>query len=162
MKCQYAIIGILLLMSFQALPQHEEVYAVATPRSVRLESYSLKQGLKEVEKSFNVSIAYKDEWVENQVIQFSKMSFKTAEEALDMMLRQTGLYYEKGGDRFYVIYEKKKVKKPAPLEPRASVSTTPLLFSFPSISASDYLADRLAALQKKAEVAITVSGKVKD
>ena len=26
------------------------------------------------------------------------------------MLRQTSLYYEKGGDRFYVIYEKKTRK----------------------------------------------------
>jgi len=161
MKCQYALIGIFLLISYQALPQ-QELYAAASPRSVRLESYSLKQGLKEVEKSFNVSIAYKDEWVENQVIQTSKISFKTAEEALDMMLRQTSLYYEKGGDRFYVIYERKKSKKSAALEPSASVSTTPLLFSFPAIASSDYLADRLATLQQKNEVAVTIGGKVKD
>ena len=72
MKCQYALFSIFMLISYQALPQHEEVYAAASPRSVRLDSYSLKQGLKDVEKSFNVSIAYRDEWVENQVIQSSQ------------------------------------------------------------------------------------------
>ncbi|WP_276373839.1 SusC/RagA family TonB-linked outer membrane protein [Chryseolinea sp. H1M3-3] len=162
MKCQYLLIGIFLLISYEALPQHDEVYAAASPRAVRLESYSLKQGLKEVEKSFNVSIAYKDEWVENKLIQPSKSSFKSAEEALDMMLRQTTLYYEKGGDRFYVIYQKKSVRKPIAAEPTASISTTPLLFSFPSASTGDYLAERLATRQQKNEVAITISGKVTD
>ena len=162
MKCQYVLIGIFLLISTQALPQLDEVYAAASPRSVRLESYSLKQGLKEVEKSFNVSIAYKDEWVENKVIQPAKTNFKTPEEALDMMLRHTSLYYEKGGDRFYVIYERKKSSPSPSLEPTASISTSPLLFSFPSASTSDYLADRLATLRQKNEVAITVSGKVRD
>ncbi len=162
MKCQYLLIGIFLLMSYKALPQHDEVYAAASPRAVRLESYSLKQGLKEVEKSFNVSIAYKDEWVENKVIQPTKSTFKSAEEALDMMLRQTTLYYEKGGDRFYVIYEKAKAKKASSVEQSASISTTPLLFSYPSFPATDYLADRLATLRQKNQFAITVSGKIKD
>jgi TonB-linked SusC/RagA family outer membrane protein len=151
-----------MLISTQALPQLEEMYAAASPRSVRLESYSLKQGLKEVEKSFNVSIAYKDEWVENKVIQPAKATFKTPEEALDMMLRQTSLYYEKGGDRFYVIYEKKKTPRNPSSEPSASISTTPLLFSFPSVSTSDYLSDRLISLRQKNDAAITISGKVRD
>src|SRR5688500_17787592 len=163
MKCQYLLIGIFLLISYQALPQHQEVYASASPRTVRLESYSLKQGLKEVEKSFNVSIAYKDEWVENKVIQPTKTSFNTVEEALDMMLRQTTLYYEKGGDRFYVIYEKAKAKKAtAAAEESASISTTPLLFSYPSFPATDYLGDRLATLRQKNQFAITVTGKIRD
>ena len=162
MKCQYVLVGMLMLISTQALPQLEEVYAAASPRSVRLESYSLKQGLKEVEKSFNVSIAYKDEWVENKVIQPAKASFKTPEEALDMMLRQTSLYYEKGGDRFYVIYEKKKTPRAPSLEPSASISTSPLLFSFPSVSTSDYLSDRLVSLRQKNDPAMTITGKVRD
>ena len=162
MKCQYVLIGIFLLISNQALPQHE-VYAAASPRSVRLESYSLKQGLKEVEKAFNVSIAYKDEWVENKTIQHTKASFKSAEEALDMMLRQTTLYFEKGGDRFYVIYEKKKASKGTRVDgPTASISTTSLLFSSPAFSSPEFLADRLATLQHKEDAAITISGKVKD
>jgi TonB-linked SusC/RagA family outer membrane protein len=161
MKCQYALIGIFLLISYQALPQREELYAAASPRSVRLESYSLKQGLKEVEKSFNVSIAYRDEWVENKVFQPSKKSFTSAEEALDMMLRQTSLYYEKGGDRFYVIYQK-KVTRSVSVEPTASISTTPLIFSVPTSSPTDFLAERLASLREKSEAAITISGKVRD
>jgi hypothetical protein len=161
MKCQYALIGILLLISYQARPQNE-LYAAASPRSVRLEAYSLKQGLKEVEKAFNVSIAYKDEWVDNKTIQNTKASFQTVEEALDMMLRQTTLYYEKGGERFYVIYEKKKVSKTAMAEHSASISTTPLLLSYPTFTSPDYLADRLATLQQKEDAAIAVSGKVRD
>jgi TonB-linked SusC/RagA family outer membrane protein len=162
MKCHYTLIGILLLISFQALPQHEQVYAAASPRSVRLDSYSLKQGLKELEKSFEVSIAYKDEWVENKVIQTTKTTFKTVEEALDLMLRQTSLYYEKGGERFYVIYEKKAVKKSAvTMEPAASISTTPLVYNVATAPPADYLADRLSTLAQSA-VAITITGKVRD
>jgi TonB-linked SusC/RagA family outer membrane protein len=163
MKCQYALFSILMLMSYQALPQHEEVYAAATRGSIRLDSYSLKQGLKDVEKSFNVSIAYRDEWVENKVIQSRPTSFKSAEEALDIMLRQTSLYYEKGGERFYVIYEKKRVKPSLPLEESASISTTPLLISFPSHSYnSNFLVERLATISQKNDLAITVTGQVKD
>jgi TonB-linked SusC/RagA family outer membrane protein len=161
MKCQYALIGIFLLISYEAMPQ-QEVYAVASPRSVRLESYSLKQGLKELEKSFAVSIAYKDEWVENKVIQTTKTTFKTVEEALDIMLRQTSLYYEKGGEKFYVIYEKKPVKKlVAAADQTTSISTTPLLYSFPSFPPTEYLADRLSALRQN-DLAIAITGKVRD
>ena len=163
MKCQYALFSILMLMSYQALPQHEEVYAAASLISVRLDSYSLKQGLKDVEKSFNVSIAYRDEWVENEVIQSAPTSFKSAEEALDIMLSQTSLYYEKGGERFYVIYEKKHVKPSLPMEESALVSTMPLLLSFPSRSyTSNFLAERLATISQKNDQAIAISGQVKD
>jgi TonB-linked SusC/RagA family outer membrane protein len=163
MKCQYLLIGIFLLISHQALPQHGEVYAAASTRSVRLEPYSLKQGLKEVEKSFNVSIAYRDEWVENKIVQLSNKPFKSAEEALDVMLRNTSLYYEKGGERFYVIYQKKTEKKSSPAsEPTASISTSPLLFNFRSTPSNDFLAERLADIRQKAEAAITITGKVKD
>ena len=118
--------------------------------------------MKELEKSFAVSIAYKDEWVENKVIQTTKTTFKTVEEALDIMLRQTSLYYEKGGERFYVIYEKKPVKKSvAAPEQTASISTTPLLYNFPAAPTTAYLADRLATL-KENDVAITITGKVSD
>jgi len=152
-----------MLMSYQALPQHEEVYAAASLISVRLDSYSLKQGLKDVEKSFNVSIAYRDEWVENEVIQSAPTSFKSAEEALDIMLSQTSLYYEKGGERFYVIYEKKHVKPSLPMEESALVSTMPLLLSFPSRSyTSNFLAERLATISQKNDQAIAISGQVKD
>ena len=152
-----------MLVSFQALPQYQEVYAAATPRPMRLESYSLKQGLKEVEKAFSVSIAYRDEWVENQVVQASKINFNTAEEALDMMLRQTSLYYEKGGEKFYVIYERKKVNRAMQSEPTASISTTPLLFNAPAQSYnSDFLAERLATISHKQEMVIGITGKVKD
>src|SRR5687768_11271141 len=163
MKCQYLLIGILMLISYEALPQPEEVYAAAKSRAMRLESLSLKEGLKEVEKAFNVSIAYRDEWVENQVIQASERSFKTAEEALDMMLKQTSLYYEKGGERFYVIYEKKKLRRTLKSEPTASISTTPLLFDLPVQSySSEFLAERLATISNRSVAVINVTGKVKD
>jgi TonB-linked SusC/RagA family outer membrane protein len=163
MKCQYLLISILMLISYEGLPQPEEVYAAAKSRAMRLESLSLKEGLKEVEKAFNVSIAYRDEWVENQVIQASERSFKTAEEALDMMLKQTSLYYEKGGERFYVIYEKKKLRRTLKSEPTASISTTPLLFDLPVQSySSEFLAERLATISNRSAAVINVTGKVKD
>src|SRR5688572_16877398 len=79
-----------------------------------------------------------------------------------MMLRQTTLYYEKGGDRLYVIYERKRAMASAQAEESASISTTPLQFSFPSFRSTDYLAERLATLSEKTNVAITITGKVKD
>ena len=80
-----------------------------------------------------------------------------------MMLRQTSLYYEKGGERFYVIYEKKKVKKAvACSEQSASISTTPLLFIFHRFLAAIIWPNDWQRLQQKNEFAITVTGKVRD
>jgi len=60
-----------------------------------------------LEKQFEVSIAYKDEWVNSKIVQVSGDSFSTIEEALDVMLNDTNLYYEKAGKGFYVISMKK-------------------------------------------------------
>lgn len=110
MRNHYSLIGLLLLVCHQGMPQQGEVYASTfqkhrqTPPYV--ESYSLKQGLRRLEKMFEVSIAYKDEWVKNKIVQASS-EFTSVEKALDTFLENTDLYYEKAGERFYVIHQRK-------------------------------------------------------
>lgn len=101
------LVGLTLLVNFQVMSQHGEVYANArllnTDRVLRLETTSLKEGLKEVEDFFEVSIAYKDEWVDGKTIKSSVSVFNSVEHALDELLDDTGLYYKKAGSDFYVI-----------------------------------------------------------
>lgn len=86
MRKFYLLIGMFCLMYHQALPQFDEVYASTHKHSpsdaLRLESYSLKNGLGLLEEKFKVSIAYKDEWVENKTVQKPTTNFSTVEEAL--------------------------------------------------------------------------------
>lgn len=110
MRNYYLLTGLLLVMYHQGMPQHGEVYASRykqQPQASRyVESYSLKQGLRKLEKIFKVSIAYKDEWVKNKVVQES-VDFMSVEKALEVLLQGTDLYYEKAGERFYVIHQRK-------------------------------------------------------
>jgi hypothetical protein len=100
----------LLLMHLQGMSQQAEVYAAINKpiqgQKPNNESNSLKQALSEVEQHFQVSIAYKDEWIENKRVRFTANSYKGPEQALDSLLKETGLSYEKAGDRFYVILKK--------------------------------------------------------
>jgi len=107
MRKLYLLIGVCSLISVQALPQEGEVYASTdkqlSPDSSRVESYSLKAGLGKLEKQFDVSIAYKDEWVEKKMVRQPSGHFSTIEAALGELLSDTDLYYEKAGPGFYVI-----------------------------------------------------------
>src|SRR5882762_224531 len=107
MRKLYLLIGVCSLICVQALPQESDVYASThkqqSPDSNRVESYSLKMGLGKLEKQFDVSIAYKDEWVEKKMVRKSTADFSTIEAALDELLSETDLYYEKAGPGCYVI-----------------------------------------------------------
>ena len=110
MKKYYLLVGMLLFMYHQGWPQHAEVYAAVhkpvLASQQEMDSGPLKQALIEIERSFEVSIAYKDEWIENKFVYFSPSAFKAPEQALDTLLKDTGLYYEKAGEKFYVIHKK--------------------------------------------------------
>lgn len=127
MKKYYLLFGMVLLMHHQGMPQQTEVYAVVhKPIPVQQqnkESNPLKQALTEVERFFQISIAYKDEWIENKQVDFSFASFKAPEQALDSLLKDTGLYYEKAGDRFYVIYKKQLRTSGGPQSASVSLPT---------------------------------------
>jgi len=77
------------------------------PYSSRSENSDLKEVLTQFENKFNVSIAYKDELVESKMINTSKLSFNNVEEGLKVILKATGLSYEKAGENFYVIFQPK-------------------------------------------------------
>jgi len=69
---------------------------------------ALKEVLGELENYFKVSIAYKDDLVQSKKIKSSsKLSFASVEEGLKSILRDTGLSYERAGEKFYIIFEKK-------------------------------------------------------
>lgn len=111
MRKIYLILGMCCLISHQVLPQYGSFYASSVTKQAgsefpREESCSLKTSLSEVEKLFDVSIAYKDEWVENITVKKSAVNYETIEEALDKLLAKTNVSYEKAGSGFYVISPK--------------------------------------------------------
>ncbi len=67
----------------------------------------LKDAFSDLENTFQVSIAYKDDLVQAKKVSFSKKNFKTVEEGLSELLKDSNLSYEKAGDKFYIIFEKK-------------------------------------------------------
>ncbi|MEJ0057763.1 MAG: SusC/RagA family TonB-linked outer membrane protein [Bacteroidota bacterium] len=164
---RYLIVGILLLIGYQGMSQQGEIYASSTkqrPPDPVTESYSLKEGLSQLEKQFEVSIAYKDEWVNSKVVQVSGDSFSTVEEALDVMLNDTNLYYEKAGKGFYVISMKKAEGKSSEAQ-SASLLKSPVLYPSFSASSSTFAAEDLQSIPLASDVrvlAINVSGTVTD
>jgi hypothetical protein len=164
MKKYYLLVGMLLFMYQQCWPQHVEVYAaVHKPVQVRQQekdSGPLKQALIEIERSFQVSIAYKDEWIENKVAYFSPSAFKAPEQALDTLLKDTGLYYEKAGDKFYVIH--KKILRGTGV-PQSSAAAIPAVYlsrteDFTSPLILNFTPQRTIELP----LAVTVTGTIRD
>lgn len=129
MKYYYFLIG-LLIANFAAISQPDIYYASRTKADLHADGSknSLKQSLHELERSFGVSIAYKDEWVEGQKASRDISSFKSVEDALNELFKGTTLFYEKAGERFYVIYQRtNNVKQQA--SPRAMVKLLPPLYA---------------------------------
>jgi TonB-linked SusC/RagA family outer membrane protein len=161
----YPIVFICVLIGYQGIAQPLEVYAsnhkLSQHKSFRLESSTLKEGLKQVEKFFGVSIAYKDEWVEGKIIRSKMSSFDTVEEALDVMLVDTGLSFKKAGDHFYVIAQlRSDLVTRAPQS--ASLQLTPLIEN-EKMMASLTLSDRFTPISVYSpKPVVNVTGKVTD
>ncbi len=98
----YLLFGVCCMIYTSSFAQSGQIYA-STSKHQAIEPLSLKRSLSELEKKFNVSIAYKDEWVENKLVDKSIKDFSTIEEALQSLITDTDLYFEKAGDRFYVV-----------------------------------------------------------
>jgi len=164
MKKYYILFAVLLLMQLRAMPQGTEVYAAINkpgqPLWQNKELNPLKVALKEVEKSFQISIAYKDEWIENKQAYFSAGAFRAAEQALDSLLKDTGLYYEKAGDRFYVIY--KKQPKVATIQQSATVSTDPMMLNTASDFSSPFAPTFAPIVMAQSVLAVNISGTIRD
>jgi TonB-linked SusC/RagA family outer membrane protein len=161
----YLLIGVCSLLSHQALPQYGEVYASThnqqSPDVPRVESHPLKTGLGQLEKQFHVSIAYLDEWVNGKTVEASNAHFSSVEEALDVLLNDTDLQYEKAGDGFYVISQKKARTKSGGGK-SASLLKWPVLY--PTFSTL-FLSEKLQSFSLRPTTSIyvlTVSGTVVD
>lgn len=169
MRKHYLLIGVMCLVFHQAFPQHGEIYASThkepSTDPTRVESYPLKKGLSQLEKQFDVSIAYKDEWVENKTVNKSKLEFTTVEEALNELLKDSELSYEKAADGFYVISLKvlrrsgggqsASLLKVPDLSREFSAPTRYFVFENNHLSIAAPLNDRYIS-------AITVNGRVTD
>ncbi|MBN3582945.1 SusC/RagA family TonB-linked outer membrane protein [Algoriphagus aestuarii] len=70
--------------------------------------FDLQQSLNWLEQEFQVSIAYQDEIVKAKKTRAKMDSFESVEQGLEMLLQGTGLKYDKAGDRFYIISQKKQ------------------------------------------------------
>jgi len=155
----YLFTGIFVLICYRAMPQHGEIYASnrQQPPDISVQSYSLKHGLSQLQKMFDVSIAYKDEWVKDKIVQVP-LNFPSVEKALDAMLQNTGLKYEKAGNRFYIIFEKKQHQSTYNYS-----STAPLVLNASSSSGDFATPDLTTVSNEMTEPAtITVTGHVTD
>ncbi len=168
MRKLYLLIGVCSLISVQALPQEGEIYASTdkqlSPDSSRVESYSLKAGLGKLEKQFDVSIAFKDEWVEKKMVRQPSGHFSTIEGALGELLSDTDLYYEKAGPGFYVI-SLKRLRKTGGGQSASLLKVPDLSDDFSSPARAGLLEDNALSAtnpNKFNEFAIQVSGKVTD
>src|SRR5882724_6106161 len=168
MRKLYLLIGVCSLISVQALPQDGEVYASTdkqlSPDSSRVESYSLKAGLGKLEKQFDVSIAFKDEWVEKKMVRQPSGHFSTIEAALSELLSDTDLYYEKAGPGFYVI-SLKRLRKAGGGQSASLLKVPDLSRDFSSLTYAGLPEENLSSVtnpNKFNELAIQVSGKVTD
>ena len=130
MKYHYFLIGLFMLASIAGTSQPDVYYASRTKKDSHHEGSknSLKQSLHDLERSFGVSIAYKDEWVEGQKAQRDISNFKSVEDALNELFKGTPLFYEKAGERFYVIYQRPGNPK-LHSESRATVKLLPPLYA---------------------------------
>lgn len=108
MRYSYLLVAWFVLASLTVRSQADVYYASRTYMGSYTDGNKnlLKNRLQELERSFGVSIAYKDEWVEGQTAHRDISNFKTVEDALSELFRGTRLYFEKAGDRFYVIYQR--------------------------------------------------------
>jgi TonB-linked SusC/RagA family outer membrane protein len=166
MRNFYTVVSLLLLVLHQGMSQSTEVYAASRAihptRSLVLEASTLKAGLKEVEKFFGVSIAYKDEWVEGKTIESTVSVFKSVEQALDELLEDTGLNYKKAGDLFYVIAPAKMENDPRGSQ-SASIHLMPQIGNSRLVEAltlSNNFHSPLSLVENSFAIAIT--GTVKD
>ena len=87
----------------------------------------LQQSLNWLEQEFQVSIAYQDEIVKAKKTRAKMDSFESVEQALTVLLQGTGLKYDKAGERFYIISQKKPSQVPS-----LNSQETVLVNSFPA------------------------------
>ena len=130
------------------------------PQNQNKESNPLKQALSEVEQHFQISIAYKDEWIENKRVYFSASSYKAPEQALDSLLKETGLSYEKAGDRFYVIFKKQSRVAGSPQS--ASISMPAITLSGSASFSAPLFANLTTEVIPVIPLVVTITGTIKD
>lgn len=159
MKIIYMILVFAFLVFHPGIAKPNQVYAASKKlvlKPVVPDTNTLKESLKDVEKVFGISIAYKDEWVEGKKAHLSVSAYSTAEEALAVLLKGTNLFFKKAGDQFYVL---------APKKQRAEVNTEPSfltsavdVFSLNaanSTSFSGYMIESVEIAKTKYEINVT-------
>ncbi len=72
---------------------------------------ALKEALARLESRFHVSIMYDSKLVQNKKVEVLTQTAATISEELDRLLRNSGLYYDRISDTFFVILTKEDNKK---------------------------------------------------
>lgn len=121
--------------------------------------FTLKDGLTSLERQFDVSIAFKDDLVAQKNARAPKKKYRSVEEGLDDILKNSGLTYEKAGNEFFVIYPKKGEKPKA--DGRINPSLTASMTSRSGVSGPSGLVVSKRSDQR-GRFDVTVSGKVLD
>src|SRR5690606_28948806 len=121
MRYRYLLVAWFVLARFTARSQAEVYYASRTNMGSYTDGHKnpLKQCLHELDRSFGVSIAYKDVWVVGQTAHRDISKCKTVEDARSGLFPGTRLYFEKDGEPFYDIYQRNATTpaKPAQQSP---------------------------------------------
>lgn len=119
----------------------------------------LKEGLHSLEKRFEVSIAFKDELVENKFVSQPEKSFTTLEEGLRQLLKNTDLGFEKAGEKSYVLFRMEKNKNI-----QLAANSSPVFFAS-TRTQSDFpnpIRERAEFSRQPQRVMIQISGRVTD
>lgn len=116
MRCQYLAICIIGMLIFSGGEAQAQLFARKTtqPNMKRARWYTLEQGLQSLERTFKVSIAYKDEWIRDKKAAVQLNNFFSVEEGLQTLLRDTDLLFEKASENYYIIYKERTEPAPRP------------------------------------------------
>ena len=164
MKYNYLLI-ISVILCHQGMAQQLDAMASLSEQAIgqqqhRSNRQSLKQGLQAIEKTYQVSIAYKDYLVDGKVAPTVSTEGRTVEESLRHLLKDTGLQFEKANEAFYVVFQKRD-----PQASKRSVSSfsTAALLAQNGPTVPDHLINPQAFLKPNLQTfEITIRGRVTD
>lgn len=118
----------------------------------------LQQSLNWLEQEFQVSIAYQDEIVKAKRTRAKMDSFESVEQALTVLLQGTGLKYDKAGEKFYIISQKKPSQVPS-LNSQETVLVNSIPASNKTKGGSTFIGIERAKVEKRR---IEIGGRITD
>lgn len=167
MRKLYLLASCLLLAFQSGATQLSEIYAASVKAESLLPAVSsdyntLKQSLQELEKFFRISIAYKDDWIRGKEGRIKVSAYRTPEQALIDLLKETDLSFRKAGDAFYIILPQKGDHTTAALDIAPQAAAVPA--SLTAFTSPLFITERQPSLSIPVAVSqdIDINGTVTD